>query len=70
MRPFSVKTYRFANYDDLTGTVNALRVAAERFEEHATECDAIVGMMPVAKQFRYQAEQARRIADQIDEMAY
>lgn len=59
-------TYRFDNESDVSGTINALRVAAERFDGHVKTLEDVPGHERMAKQFREQAAQARRIADDIE----
>ena len=61
-------TFRFDNENDVSGTINALRCAAERFDDHAKMLrqDVNPPQERVAQQFDQQAAQARRIADEIE----
>jgi len=61
-------TYRFDNENDISATVNALRVAAERFDHDAKVCNE-ENQPRLAEQFVHQATQARRIADDIEMLA-
>ncbi len=66
MQPYRLKTYHFGNSHDLSGTINALRVAAERFDADADAMKAAFPGHPIARQFTDQAEQARRIAADLE----
>ena len=63
-------TYRFDTENDIWATVNALRVAAERFDENAKmfRKDVKPVQEGVARQFDDQAKQARRIATEIESL--
>lgn len=49
--------------------VNCLRVAADIFGSHATEFEKIPGHQRLADQFKQQADEARKLADDIEEAA-
>ena len=61
-------TYRFDDEHDVTGTINALRCAAERFTDHAAESKKLPHHERLVRQFTDQAAQARRIADEIEQI--
>lgn len=64
-------TYRFDTENDISGTINALRVAADYFDGNAKMLrkDVNPPQERVAAQFDHQAAQARRIADEIESLA-
>lgn len=60
-------SYTFRDSHDLSNTINALRCAADHFDQNAEVCTA--GPVPVARlaeQFKHQAAHARRIADDLE----
>jgi hypothetical protein len=48
-------------------TWNALRIAAERYEEHAKTCAALPEGQRLVEQFERQAKDARKLMDELSE---
>lgn len=54
---------------ELSTVLNGLRVAAERFRDHAKELKSMpAGYAAIAGQFTRQAEESERLADRIQEL--
>jgi hypothetical protein len=62
-----VTTFKFKNDSDVWAAINALRVAADRYDEDAAQTHD--GYEGLRRQFQDQAKTARRIADEFEQEA-
>jgi hypothetical protein len=57
--------FEFKSESDKWACINALTLAAEKYDANADVCAKMHGMAPLARTFTNQAQVARRIANEI-----